>query len=649
MIQLQEISLRQGEQQLLNNSNLTLHPGWHVAIIGNNGCGKSSLFALLTHQLENDEGHFKIPDSWVIAHMEQEVTALNRSALDYVLDGDKILRQIQSELNQLDQVNQKSTINHEAVERLAYLHHEMEVVDGYTAEARAGKMLFGLGFSTADFKRPVSDFSGGWRMRLNLAHTLMCRSDLLLLDEPTNHLDLDALLWLEKWLKAYQGTLILISHDREFLDATVEHIVHIEHTQLNYYRGNYPELEIHRATKLAQQQSAFEKQQREIDHIQQFITRFKAKATKARQAQSRIKALERLERIAPAHIDSPFNFHFSDPEKLPEPLLKLSNATLGYDDTPIIKKMNISLSPGSRIGLLGPNGAGKSTLIKSLAQHLPILNGKCQSSTHLKLGYFAQHQLEHLDLEASALIHLSRIAKKETETTLRTFLGSFDFHGDKVTECITNYSGGEKARLALALIVWNKPNLLLLDEPTNHLDIDMRHALSMALQDFKGAVILVSHDRHLIRCTTEELYLVADGKAEPFAGSLDDYEKWLSDFREKQTPANAKTISIDETENRSNRKEERKKTAEQRKLLRPITLKLQKLETKMDKLNLEQASLNEQLADSKIYEDDFKNELKIILQTQSEMNQKYAIYEEEWIALSEELETLEIRINDQIN
>ena len=620
-----------------------------MAIIGNNGCGKSSLFALLTHQLENDEGFCKIPDAWVIAHMEQEVSAISRSALDYVLDGDKILRQIQSELRQLEQADQQSTMSHEAVEKLAYLHHEMEVVDGYTAEARAGKMLFGLGFSTADFKRPVSDFSGGWRMRLNLAHTLMSRSDLLLLDEPTNHLDLDALLWLEKWLKAYRGTLILISHDREFLDATVDHIVHIEHAQLNYYRGNYSEFEIQRATKLAQQHSAFEKQQREIDHIQQFITRFKAKATKARQAQSRIKALERLERIAPAHIDSPFNFHFSDPEKLPEPLLKLNNATLGYDDTPVIEKVNITLSPGSRVGLLGPNGAGKSTLIKSLAQHLPILKGKCQSSTHLKTGYFAQHQLEHLDLDASALLHLSRISKNEPETTLRTFLGSFDFHGDKVTECISNFSGGEKARLALALIVWQKPNLLLLDEPTNHLDIDMRHALSMALQDFKGAVILVSHDRYLIRCTAEELYLVANGKVEPFPGSLDDYEKWLSDFRENHIPVIGNTVSTDEAVLKSNRKEERKKTAEQRKLLRPITLKLHKLELKMDELNIKQTSLNEQLADSKIYEEGFKNELKTILQTQSEISQAYGLCEEEWMTLSEELETLEANINDLTN
>ena len=647
MIQLQAISLRRGGHQLLNNSNLTIHPGWHMAIVGNNGCGKSSLFALLTQQLSQDEGEFNIPSTWVIAHMEQEVTALSRPAIEYVLDGDKALRKIQTELAEIELSHQQGTMTKHASEKLAHLHHEMELAEGYTAKARAGKMLSGLGFAPADLIRPVSDFSGGWRMRLNLAHTLMCRSDLLLLDEPTNHLDLDALLWLEKWLKTYPGTLVLISHDREFLDATVGHIVHIENSTLNYYRGNYSAFEVQRTEQMAQQQSAYEKQQREIAHIQSFITRFKAKASKARQAQSRVKALEKLETIAAAHIDSPFNFSFRSPEKLPNPLLKLSKATLGYDSNPILSKVNLTLEPGSRLGILGPNGAGKSTLIKSLAQKLALLQGECQSSPHLKSGYFAQHQLEHLDINASALQHLARIAEKETETTLRTFLGSFGFHNDKVTETITNFSGGEKARLALALIVWQKPNLLLLDEPTNHLDIDMRHALAMALQSFEGAVILVSHDRHLIRCATEELCLVAEGKVQTFSGSLDDYEKWLMDFRKQQDqPSTDKPQSTDAEASKNNRKEERKNSAEQRKLLRPIAIKLQKLETNMEQLSSQQTKLNAQLADSRIYDNENKAELRNLLQTQTELKQAFDACEHEWMILSEELESLESKICD---
>ncbi|HEY9134973.1 MAG TPA: ATP-binding cassette domain-containing protein [Pseudomonadales bacterium] len=647
MIQLQAISLRRGGHQLLNNSNLTIHPGWHMAIVGNNGCGKSSLFALLTQQLSQDEGEFNIPGTWVIAHMEQEVTALSRPAIEYVLDGDKALRKIQTELAEIELSHQQGTMTKHASEKLAHLHHEMELAEGYTAKARAGKMLSGLGFAPADLIRPVSDFSGGWRMRLNLAHTLMCRSDLLLLDEPTNHLDLDALLWLEKWLKTYPGTLVLISHDREFLDATVGHIVHIENSTLNYYRGNYSAFEVQRTEQMAQQQSAYEKQQREIAHIQSFITRFKAKASKARQAQSRVKAMEKLETIAAAHIDSPFNFSFRSPEKLPNPLLKLSKATLGYDSNPILSKVNLTLEPGSRLGILGPNGAGKSTLIKSLAQKLALLQGECQSSPHLKSGYFAQHQLEHLDINASALQHLARIAEKETETTLRTFLGSFGFHNDKVTETITNFSGGEKARLALALIVWQKPNLLLLDEPTNHLDIDMRHALAMALQSFEGAVILVSHDRHLIRCATEELCLVAEGKVQTFSGSLDDYEKWLMDFRKQQDqPSTDKPQSTDAEASKNNRKEERKNSAEQRKLLRPIAIKLQKLETNMEQLSSQQTKLNAQLADSRIYDNENKAELRNLLQTQTELKQAFDACEHEWMILSEELESLESKICD---
>jgi ATP-binding cassette, subfamily F, member 3 len=642
MIQLQSISLRRGGHLLLKHCDLTIHPGWHLAIIGNNGCGKSSLFALLTRQLEQDEGSVSVPDNWIIAHMEQEITTLSRSALEYVIDGDHYLRTLQAELTLLDELSHQDNFDHKVIERLSFLHHEMDVIDGYSAEARAGKMLFGLGFSAADFERSVREFSGGWRMRLNLAHTLMCRSDLLLLDEPTNHLDLDALLWLEKWLKAYRGTLILISHDREFLDATIDHIAHIEHSQIHSYRGNYSDFEMQRANVLAQRQSAFEKQQREIVHIQSFITRFKAKATKAKQAQSRIKALEKLEIIAPAHVDSPFSFQFSEPEKLPDPLLRLRNATLGYGKQAIIGDLNLTLTPGTRLGILGPNGAGKSTLTKSLALQLPLLAGECESSPYLEIGYFAQHQLEQLDFDASALLHLSRLSSNESDTTLRSFLGSFDFCGDKVAQAVGQFSGGEKARLALALIVWRRPNLLLLDEPTNHLDIEMRHAVSMALQTFKGAFILVSHDRHLVRCTTEELILVADGIAQPFSGTLDDYEGWLAQYRETQSVADPKQLGVlDSSPPKSSRKEVRKKSAEQRKQTRSIALQIQKLESRIEQLNQKKLCLHEQLAENRIYAAEFKDELKALLRSQTEVEVELATSEQLWISLSEELELLD--------
>ncbi|MCP4534880.1 MAG: ATP-binding cassette domain-containing protein, partial [Delftia sp.] len=506
MISIDSLTLQRGPLRLLEHANLTLHAGQKVGLLGTNGAGKSSLFALLRGQIEPDAGSCSIPADWRIAHMQQEVSALERNAVDYVLDGDQRLRDIQQRLATAEQQEQ--------AEALGALYAELDSHGGFSADSRARTLLAGLGFSSEQCERRVGDFSGGWRMRLNLAQALMCPSDLLLLDEPTNHLDLDAILWLEDWLRSYPGTLLLISHDRDFLDAVVEHIVHFENRALHLYRGGFSQFERTRAERLAQQQSAFEKQQAQREHMQSYIARFRAKASKAKQAQSRLKALERMEALSPAHIDSPFSFSFREAANQSMPLLDLHQGTLGYDGNAILEQVKLQLAPGARIGLLGPNGAGKSTLIKSLAGSLPLIGGELKTGEHLAIGYFAQHQLDSLDPKASPLLHLARLAPEERDQMLRNFLGGFDFKGDRIEEPVLNFSGGEKARLALALIAWQRPNLLLLDEPTNHLDMEMRHALTVALQAFEGAMLLVSHDRALIRDTTDELWLVADGRVQ---------------------------------------------------------------------------------------------------------------------------------------
>ena len=516
MIELQSIALQRGNKILLQDASLRIHTGEKTALVGANGSGKTSLFLLLQSRLQIDRGHIAIPAQWRIAHMAQEVAAGERSALDYVLDGDSELRRIEHELAVATDDD-----------RLAHLYAELDAIDGYQAGRRAEQLLLGLGFPPDKWQASVSSFSGGWRIRLNLAQALMCPSDLLLLDEPTNHLDLDASLWLEQWLARYRGTLVLISHDRDFIDNTCEQIVHIENATLTRYRGNYSAFERQRAERLAQQQIAFEKQQERIAHVQSFIDRFRAKATKAKQAQSRIKELERMEMLVPAHVDSPFDFAFPKPDRFSDPLLNLSQATLGYTDKPLLQNINLSIHPGSRIGLLGANGAGKSTLLKSLAGALPLLSGERVTGEHLKLGYFTQHQLEALDLDASPALHIQRMSPQAREQEIRDFLGGFNFRGETALAPIRHSSGGEKARLALALIVWQKPNLLLLDEPTNHLDLEMCHALTVALQEFEGAVVVVSHDRHLLRNTVEELMLVSDGRVREFDGDLQDYSNWL--------------------------------------------------------------------------------------------------------------------------
>jgi len=611
---------------------MTLHTGHKAGLIGANGAGKSSLFALLRGELSPDGGDCHLPADWRIAHMRQEVDTLDRVAVDYVLDGDVRLRRVQAALAEAEQAHDGTA--------LARLHSELDSADGYTADARARKLLAGLGFTNEQMDRRVGDFSGGWRMRLNLAQALMCPSDLLLLDEPTNHLDLDAILWLEDWLKGYPGTLLLISHDRDFLDAVVDHVLHVEQRKLNLYKGGYSAFERTRAERLAQQQQAYEKQQAQRAHMEKYIARFKAQATKARQAQSRIKALERMEELSAAHVDSPFDFVFRESQKISSPLLSLSEGRLGYGDKAILEKVKLQLVPGARIGLLGPNGAGKSTLIKNLAGELEPLSGRLVRGENLAVGYFAQHQLDSLDDKASPLLHLQRIAPTEREQTLRDFLGGFDFHGDRVDEPVVNFSGGEKARLALSLIAWERPNLLLLDEPTNHLDLEMRLALTMALQEFAGAVVVVSHDRHLLKSTTDDFLLVADGKIEPFDGDLDDYSRWLVEYRQRNAPVSSAVTNPDKTD----KKAMRQAAAALRQQLAPHKKTADKLEAELNQVHAQLAEIETALGDGGLYEAARKDELRELLARQTALKQREGDLEDAWMQALETLETMQAEL-----
>ena len=601
-------------------------------IAGPNGAGKSSLFALLRGELSADGGDCFIPATWRIAHMRQEVDAVERQAVDYVLDGDLQLRKVQAELAVAEAAHDGAAI--------ARLHTELDNLDGYAADARARKLLAGLGFDSAQMDRRVGDFSGGWRMRLNLAQALMCPSDLLLLDEPTNHLDLDAILWLEGWLQSYPGTLLLISHDRDFLDAVVDHVAHVEQRKLTLYRGGYSAFERTRAERLAQQQQAYEKQQAQRAHMEKYIARFKAQATKARQAQSRIKALERMEELSAAHVDSPFDFSFREADKISSPLLDLSEGRLGYGDKVVLEQVKLQLTPGARLGLLGPNGAGKSTLIKNLAGELQPIGGRLQRGENLVVGYFAQHQLDALDDKASPLLHFQRLAPTEREQTLRDFLGGFDFRGPRCDEPVLNFSGGEKARLALALIAWGKPNLLLLDEPTNHLDLEMRLALTMALQEFSGAVVVVSHDRHLLKSTTDEFLLVADGQVQPFDGDLEDYARWLVDYRTRQAP----TSSGESNPDKADKRVQRQAAAALRQQLAPHKREADKLEKELGQLHEKLAAVEARLGDSGIYEAARKDELRDALAEQAKLKSREADLEERWMLALETLEALQAEL-----
>ncbi|WLI18714.1 ATP-binding cassette domain-containing protein [Pseudomonas wuhanensis] len=632
MIRLQNLTLQRGPQRLLEDAELTLHAGHKAGLIGANGAGKSSLFALIRGELHPDSGDCFLPADWRIAHMRQEIETLERIAVDYVLDGDLRLREVQRDLAAAEAAHDGAA--------QARLHSELDSADGYTADARARKLLAGLGFTNEQMDRQVGDFSGGWRMRLNLAQALMCPSDLLLLDEPTNHLDLDAIIWLEEWLKSYPGTLMLISHDRDFLDAVVDHVAHVDQRKITLYRGGYSAFERARAERLAQQQQAYEKQQAQRAHMESYIARFKAQATKARQAQSRIKALERMEELSAAHVDSPFDFVFRESTKISSPLIDLSDARLGYGDKAVLEKVKLQLTPGARIGLLGPNGAGKSTLIKNLAGELEPLAGRLTRGENTVVGYFAQHQLDSLDSKASPLLHLQRLAPTEREQTLRDFLGGFDFRGARIDEPVLNFSGGEKARLALALIAWDRPNLLLLDEPTNHLDLEMRLALTMALQEFSGAVLVVSHDRHLLKSTTDNFYLVADGKVEEFDGDLEDYARWLVEYRQRNAPVSNTPVNPDKTD----KKAQRQAAAALRQQLAPHKREADKLEAELGKLHEKLAKIDSSLGDIDIYEPMRKNDLRDLLAEQAKLKVREAELEEAWMEALELLESMQAEL-----
>lgn len=609
---------------------MQLHPGHKVGLTGANGAGKSSLFALLRGEMQLESGDLEMPAGWVIAHVAQETPALAMPAIEFVLDGDAELRHIEAALVDAE-------TNHQG-ELIAELHNRLMDIDGYSAKARAAELLIGLGFSQAGLQQAVSTFSGGWRVRLNLARALMCRSDLLLLDEPTNHLDLDAVIWLEGWLQSYRGTLVLISHDRDFLDAIVNHIAHIEQQTLTLYRGGYSDFERQRAEKLALQQSMFEKQQRKVSHLQNYIDRFRVQATKARQAQSRIKALERMEMISAAHVDSQFNFEFRAPLATPDPLLVLDDMHVGYNNVALIKDIVLAVRPGERLGLLGRNGAGKTTLIKLLAHELQALNGKRVEGKDLNIGYFAQHQLEQLRPDESPLQHMLKLDPLTREQEHMNYLGGFDFKGDMARSPCANFSGGEKSRLALALLIWTRPNLLLLDEPTNHLDLEMRHALTLALQDYEGGVILVSHDRALLRATCDQFILVADGKAEPFDGDLENYSQWLTAQRlkEKQQTQVIATDKPNKNDRALNKAERQARIAERR----PLVKELEQLELNITHWQTDRKSCDETLNDSALYTTADKTALQQLLKKQAELSNQIEIAEERWLELHELLEAM---------
>ncbi|WP_439236544.1 ABC transporter ATP-binding protein [Lonepinella koalarum] len=634
MIIFSNLSLKRGQNLLLENASATINPKQKVGLVGKNGCGKSSLFALLKKEMSPESGDVNYPTNWAVSWVNQETPALDMSALDYVIEGDRIYCQLQTELTQANQRNDGHAI--------AHIHAQLDNIDAWTIQARASALLHGLGFAQDELQRPVRSFSGGWRMRLNLAQALLCPSDLLLLDEPTNHLDLDAVIWLERWLTQYQGTLLLISHDRDFLDPIVNKILHIEQRKLNEYTGDYSSFEQQRAEKLSQQTALFRQQQDKIAHLQSYIDRFKAKATKAKQAQSRMKALERMEKIAPAHIDNPFTFQFREPLSLPNPLVMIEKASAGYDEVEILQKIKLNLVPGSRIGLLGKNGAGKSTLIKLLAGELTALSGNVQLAKGVQLGYFAQHQLDTLRAEESALWHLQKLDDKLTEQDCRNYLGSFAFHGDKVSDSVNTFSGGEKARLVLALIVWQRPNLLLLDEPTNHLDLDMRQALTEALVDYQGSLVVVSHDRHLLRNTVEEFYLVHDKQVEEFSGDLDDYTKWLNEInaqeRKELNKSAVQTSEISEN-SQQNRKDQKRREAELRQQTAPLRKKISQLESQMEKLSIQLADIENQLSDNDLYSPENKEKLTTVLAEQVNVKKQLETIEMDWLGVQEKLES----------
>ncbi|WP_201607543.1 ABC-F family ATP-binding cassette domain-containing protein [Psychrobacter okhotskensis] len=671
MIEFKDVGVRRDGRELFAGASFQLHPGHKVGLTGNNGTGKSTLFALLLTRMGTgdtevtlDRGEVSIPDSWHVAHMAQEVGASAQTAIDYVLSGDEQWYEINAALNDLSSVSD---------EQIGVLHQQFDEIDGYRTPTKAAQIMAGLGFNTNQHELPVEGFSGGWRMRLNLAKTLMSRADLMLLDEPTNHLDLDAILWLETWINAFTGLVIVISHDQTFLDNTVGHILHVEQQKITLYTGNYQQFIRTRHERMAQQQQAFEKQEATKAHLDDFIRRFRAKASKAKQAQSRIKQLERMAELSPMMADNPFSFRFYEPANMSSPLIELTDADIGYSDTPLLYNANVQVTPDTRIGLLGMNGAGKSTLVKALVGELSVLKGSYKVSDTLKLGYFNQHQMDILDPKATPIEMLRRLAGKTSDAMLRSFLGSFDFRGDRIDTISELFSGGERARLTLALIVWQRPNVLVLDEPTNHLDLQMRQALTIALQGFEGAVVLVSHDRELIANVCDELFLVHDGQIDEFDGDISDYGKWLAEKRKqenstdksgskkKNKKANKKFVSRETVEGASNNSSStnkapaknealqptlskdalRKMAAEQRKLTAPIRRDIENTEKALANIDEQLMDLEEKLANTQLYEESRKSDLLVLLNEQTALQQQHSDNEEKLLLSMTTLEEME--------
>jgi ATP-binding cassette subfamily F protein 3 len=627
------MTLTRGSRRLIEDASVQIHAGWRLGVVGANGSGKSSLFALLRGELQTEAGDCTVPRDWRIASVTQETPPLPQPAIEFVLDGDEELRAVERGI-----VAAQAAHDGHA---LAEMHARLEAIHGYSARARAAGLLAGLGFAPGDLDRPVADFSGGWRMRLNLAQALVSRADLMLLDEPTNHLDLDAVVWLERWLAGFRGTLLLVSHDRDFLDASVTHVAHLERGALTLYTGNYSAFEEQRAARLAVQQAMFEKQQREIAHMTKFVERFRAKASKARQAQSRLKALDRLERIAAAHVDAPFDFGIPAPERSPDPLLVLDDATIGYPGRVVVERLQLSLRPGARLGLLGPNGAGKSTLVKSLAGAVPLLGGRRVEGYGLEVGYFAQHQVEQLRGDESALQHLAREHPQAREQDLRNYLGGFDFRGDMVDAPVAPFSGGEKSRLALALLVRRRPNLLLLDEPTNHLDLEMRHALTRALAGYEGSLLLVSHDRALLRTVCDSFLLVADGRAEPFDGDVDDYLRWLTARRDGPPTGDLEASAAADRESRRATRESAAAERQQRLARRrPLVKESASIEARLARHEAEKKVLEDRLADPRFYASGQPSEIQAATRRCGELAALISADEERWLEIHAELEAI---------
>ena len=631
MLSFDRVTLARGPRTLLEEVSLTIFAGQRVGLVGRNGTGKSSLFAMIRGELAPDRGELSVPRRLAIASVAQETPAVDRPAIDYVLDGDAELRATQQALAGAEAA-------HDAA-RIAGLHERLHAIGGYAARARSGRLLHGLGFAPEEHERAVAEFSGGWRVRLNLAAALMCRSDLLLLDEPTNHLDLDAVLWLQDYLRGYTGTLLVISHDREFLDAVTTQTLHLSGQRATLYTGNYSQFELLRAERLAQQTAVAKRQQQQIAHLQSFVDRFRAKASKARQAQSRLRMIERIERVLPAHADSAFEFGFAAPDKLPAPLLRLDQVAAGYDAHAVWRGARMDIAPGARIGLLGPNGAGKSTLMRVLAGELPVMTGEMVRHRDLRVGYLAQHQLEQLDPEGSPFLHLRRQEPAIDEQAARTFLGGFDFRGDRVYEPVANFSGGEKARLALALVVRSRPNLLLLDEPTNHLDLDMRAALELALQDYPGALVLVSHDRHLLGVTCDELWRVAEGAVQRFDGDLDDYAAWLA-ARERSWMAEGGIAGAADAGRAASAKDRRRAAAAQREREKPLRETIRRAEAAMAASQERLGEIEARLAEPGLYQRTDAAELTGLLKERATLRENLAAAEESWLAATAAIEAL---------